>query len=255
MTERFFRCIDCDLVICFTPYDTVPEFEFNRDEEDFVEIYSNDRAQLISRHAKHSIEELIINRASMVGNRPYIDPMKESYTEATNGRESFVIRKWRESVNSSCSYQLIHGRIKLKNEKVEIQEKEIKKQMEFELKKIPKEKIDAFISAYGKKVSGFNLTRINDYVEIYETDDSLTWIGKLNKETVDDLINIAEKIFNQDELKSVKEFIAGNNGFDGVINLRVQRNFDIRKTEKKAGKIVKFHPREELIDIRKVGKL
>ena len=255
MTERFFRCIDCDLVICFTPYDTVPEYEFNRDEEDFVEIYSNDRAYLISRHAKHSVEELIINRDSMVGNRPYIDPMKESYTEATNGNENFVIRKWRESVNSPCSYQLIHGRIKLKNEKAEIQEKEIRKQMEFELKKIPKEKIDAFVSAYGKKVSGFNLTRIKDYAEIYETDDSLTGIGKLNKETVDDLVKIAENIFNQNELKSVKEFIAGNNEFDGVITLRVQRKFDIRKTEKKTGRLVKFNPKEELIDIRKVGRL
>lgn len=255
MTERFFRCIDCDLVICFTPYDTVPEYEFNSEEEDFVEIYSNDRAHLISNHAKHSIEELIINRDSMVCNAPYMNPMKESYTEATNGREGFVVRKSRESINFPCSYQLIHGRIELKNEKTEIQEKEIRKQMEFEFKKMPEEKIDAFVSAYGKMVSGFNLTRIKDYAEIYETDDSLAGLGKLNKETMDELAKIAEKIFSKNELKSVKEFISENNGFDGVITLRVQRKFEIKKTEKKTGEIVKFPPKEKLIDIRKVGRL
>ena len=255
MTERFFRCIECDLVICFTPYDTYPEYEFSKEEEDFVEIYSNDRTHLIIRHAKHSIEELIVNRDSMVCNRPHMNPVKESYMEATNGREGFVVRRWRESVNASCTYQLIHGRIELKNEKAEIQEKELRKQMEFEFKKMHKEKIDAFVSAYGKMVSGFNLTTFEDYAEIYETDDPLAGIGKLNKNTMNELVKISEKIFNQNELESVKEFIAGNNGFDGVITLKVQRRFEIRKTEKKMGEIVKFPPKEELIDIRKVGKL
>ena len=251
MDGRFFRCTDCDELICFTQYDTVPEYEFLQDKGDFVEIYSNERTSFINEHSKHRVEELKINKDSFVREGSYTDPMGEGYIEATNGREDFVIRRWRKGVNAPYDYQLIRGRIKVRVEKIEVQKSNIRKQMEFDFGKMPVSKIDAFISVYEKMVSYMDPGWIE--IELFETDSPALCFGKGNNEMIKKLMEVSEEIFSGEELKNLNQFILDNNSYDGVITLMVTRQFKIIRTKKRRAEIVKFPPKEELIDIRKVG--
>ena len=251
MDGRFFRCVDCDELACFTRYDTLPEYEFLQNKGDFVEIYTNDRTSFINKHSKHRVEELKINKDSFITESSYVDPTGDGYVEATNGREYFVIRRWKKGVNAPNNYQLIRGRIKVRIEKVEVQKNNIRKQMGFDFDKMPESKIDAFISAYETMVQSLDPGRMK--MELFETDKPVLCFGKVNDEMIKKLIKVSEEIFSREELNTLNQFILDNNSYDGIFTLMVTRQFKISRTQKRGAEIVKFPPKEELIDIRKVG--
>src|SRR4030066_804681 len=88
-------------------------------------------------------------KALFVIKKAYSEPIKPSFFKATNGKEKFVIKKFRERIDEPVKYQLIAGDYSLKCITLEIQSEEISKQIKRELTPpLSQNKIDAFLKLY-----------------------------------------------------------------------------------------------------------
>jgi len=135
-----------------SPFDRYPEYEFGPGHapENFQSIKRDDFQDFLSHHHGHQLEQLRIIEDSYVSEKAYSEPVKTSFLKATNGREKFVIKKFRERIDEPLKYQLIPGDYSLKCVGVEIQSEEISRQLDREMKPpLSQDKMDAFLGVMG----------------------------------------------------------------------------------------------------------
>ena len=130
MQRRLIRCVECNEIISMTEYDFSPEYRYDEEKDCFIELTKNDREHFVTKHKDHSTEELNVNGASFVSQSPYSDPLKTCYFEATNGRENFVIKRWRDTIEDPVEYELFKGHIEITDPQVEVQTTHIRRQIE-----------------------------------------------------------------------------------------------------------------------------
>ncbi|OGP65373.1 MAG: hypothetical protein A2169_07195 [Deltaproteobacteria bacterium RBG_13_47_9] len=145
--NHLIRCVNCDAILFKTPFDQWPEYEFgpNSSPGSFRTIEKDDYQDFLRNHQGHRLEELTIIDDSFVSEKPYIEPVKVSYFKATNGSESFVIKKYRKNIANPLEYKLIYGDFHLKCLSIEVLSEEIKKQLLAECPGLSEEKAESFI--------------------------------------------------------------------------------------------------------------
>jgi len=227
MTDRWIRCVECNQVIHTTDYDCSPQYLCDEYLEEIIEKPMDDMKYFMDQHKHHKIEELMVVKNSFMSEGRYSDPMKVSYFEATNGKDRFVIKGWRDDINSSLKYELIPGYIKT-TFNLEVQYNEIKKQMSEEIRDPPlaETKIEQFIQIIEKVVSQFPS---KDKIEITaETDTPLISYCKMGINSVREILGLSGKIFDAEELKKVEQFIHQNNNYNEPMTLLLKRMFTIK---------------------------
>src|SRR4030042_3759765 len=134
--NQLIRCKNCDQIFMRSPFDESPDNEPGRNlpPENFQSIAGDDFQDFLIRHHGHQLEDLKIIEDSYVSEKAYSEPIKTSFFKATNGREKFVIKKFRERIDEPLKYQLVPGDYSLKCAGVEIQSEEISRQLEREVK-------------------------------------------------------------------------------------------------------------------------
>src|SRR4030067_2730725 len=115
-----------------TPFDQWPEYEPSQDPsvESFRTLLKDDFQDFLRNHRGHRLEDLKIIEDSFVSEKSYSEPVKTSYFKATNGREHFVVKRFRERIDQPLKYQLIRGDYSLKCIDLQIQSEAIRKQLE-----------------------------------------------------------------------------------------------------------------------------
>jgi hypothetical protein len=150
--NELIRCINCDEIFPKTTFDRLPEYElYSKDSFDSIGTSEQDDFQdFLRNHHGHRLEDLMILEDSFISEKEYAEQVKTTYFKATNGKESFVVKKNRERVDKPLKYQLIHGDYSLRCVGIEIQSEEITKQLNWEFKANPLDlsKIDAFLSSF-----------------------------------------------------------------------------------------------------------
>ena len=149
-------------------------------------IEKDDFQDFLRNHRGHQLEDLKIIEDSFVSEKSYSEPVKISYFKATNGREHFVVKRFRERIDQPLKYQLIRGDYSLKCVDLQIQSEAIRKQLEREMKSSPTQtQIDTFlrlVQHVGKELDLNTLERVPEEspspLEIYyKLDDfSLTYL-------------------------------------------------------------------------------
>jgi hypothetical protein len=236
--DQVIRCKNCDEIIMKTPFDQYPEYEWGaeRSPESFRSIEKNDFQDFLIHHHGHQLENLKIIEDSFVSERAYFEPVKTSFFKATNGKEKFVIKKFREKIDEPLKYQLISGDYFLQCTAIEIQSKEISKQLKRELKPpLSKTKIDAFLKLYGAIVENINiddLERISEEspypLEIYYKIDDLRLMY---------LLRNCRNLFKGQEYLAIEEFIHRHKD-DGVLLLKATYQIQLTESAKKKKKLV-----------------
>jgi hypothetical protein len=226
--NQLIHCINCDAIYFKTPFDQRPEYEPHpSNSEDLPQVNAGDDFQnFLKDHRGHQLEDLKVVEDSFISEKPYIEPVKVSYFKATNGRESFVIKKFRESIDEPLKYQLIIGDYSLRCVGIDIQSKEIAKQLEkdFETNPLPAAKITAFLKLYqhiAQTVDVSNLERIPEEspnpLEIYYRMDDLSLIY---------LLRNCRSIFKEQEYSDIEKFIRLQKE-DGVLLLKATHKIEI----------------------------
>jgi hypothetical protein len=215
--EQIIRCVNCDQIFHHTSFDQLPEYVSSpTSSEPFQEKERDDYRDFLKSHRGHRLEDLKIIEDSFVSENPYLEPIKVSYFKATNGKERFVIRKFRKDIHDPLTYDLIYGDVTLKCVKIEAQTREIKKQMEMELAGLglSEKQLDDFIrliQGLTKRVDIRNLTRVTEDsshpLEIYYRMDDVSYAY---------LLRNCRTIFREAEFTAIQEFIDRHRD-DGVL--------------------------------------
>jgi len=103
LEDRFLYCQKCNEAHRLTPFDRAPLY--NPQDSGVEETCIDDRRQFVDRHTGHKMEELVAVKYHYIS-RP-MDPMKVSYVEVTDGRESFMLRACRKTIADALSYKMV----------------------------------------------------------------------------------------------------------------------------------------------------
>lgn len=239
MSDRWVRCVECNQVVHVTDYDCAPQYYCDENLEEITERPIDDMKHFMAKHKHHKMEELTIIKNSFISEGRYGEPLKVSYFEATNGKDRFVIKGWRENIGTSIKYELVPGYIKTAYN-LELQSDEIRKQMSEEIKDptISETKIERFIQIVEKVISQ---PPIRDKIEITaETDTPLISHCKMDASSIREILSLSREIFNAGELKKVEQFIRRNNNYNEPITLLLKRAFIIKRKSTKP-----IEPKEE----------
>lgn len=232
MSDKWIRCIECNKVTHVTDYDCSPQYQCDEKLEEVIEKPVDDMRNFMVQHGHHKIEELSRIEDSFISEGAYVEPLKVSYFEATNGKERFVIKKWRDDINDPLQYELISGYIKT-TISLEVQLNEIRKQLHDEIKhpSITETKIERFIQTIEKVASQFSA---GDKIEITaETDTPLISYCKMDTDFTREILRLSEKIFSAEELKEIEQFIYRNNNDNEPMTLLLKRAFTIEEENSK----------------------
>jgi hypothetical protein len=225
---QLIHCINCDAIFLKTPFDDWPAYGSYPSHlpDNFQSIERDDFKDFLRNHRGHRLEDLKIIEDSFVSEKPYFEPVKVSYFRATNGKENFVIKKFRESIDEPLKYELIAGDYSLKCRGIEIQSEEIRKEFEKEFKAtpIPPNKIAAFLKLYqriAESADPENLERVPEEspvpLEIFYKVDDIRWAY---------LLRNCRNIFQEQEYSAVEAFLHRHKD-DGVLLLKATYQIEI----------------------------
>lgn len=248
--NQLIRCVNCDEVFMKTPFDQIPEYELNLSDTDkTLRIYEkNDFRDFLQNHYGHKLEELKIIEDSFISEKEYFEPVKISYFKATNGKEKFVIKKFRNKIDEQVRYELIHGDYFLKCVSIEIQENEIRKELKRILPSISQKKIDKFINVLYqilKKLELKDLERANG-----ESFHPLKLYYKMDDISLAYLLRNCRNIFNTQEYNEIESFIYENMD-EGVLLFLTTFEIQIKQFIKKEEKMIRAYQLEKKAVLKK----
>src|SRR4030043_2289898 len=227
--NQLIRCKNCDEIFMKTLFDQYPEYEFDsgRFLENVRSIERDDFQDFLIHHHGHRLENLKIIEDSFVSEKAYSEPIKTSFLKATNGKEKFVIKKFRERIDEPLKYQLIAGDYSLKCITLEIQSEEISKQFKRELTPpLSQNKIDAFLKLYREIAEDINIKDLERIPE--ESHYPLEIYYRLDDIHSMFLLRNCRNIFKGQEYSAIEEFIQRHKD-DGVLLLKA--TYEIKLTE------------------------
>jgi len=219
--NELIRCINCDEIFLKTPFDQWPEYESHPSGsfESFRTLERDDFQDFLKKHHGHQLEDLRILEDSFISEKDYAEPVKTSYFKATNGKESFVVKRNREIIDEPLKYQLIHGDYSLRCIGIEIQSKEITKQLNMEFKKngLDQDKIGAFLKLFKYVAKAIDIKKLERIPE--ESSNSLEIYYKMDDISLVYLLRNCRNIFKGQKYLDIEEFIHRHKD-DGVLLLK-----------------------------------
>jgi len=236
--SQLIRCKNCDEIIMKTPFDQYPEYEWGteRSPDNFRSIEKDDFQDFLIHHHGHQLENLKIIEDSFVSDRAYIEPIKTSFFKATNGKEKFVIKKFREKIDEPLKYQLFSGDYSLKCTVIEIQPEEISKQLKRELKPpLSQTQIAAFLKLYGAIVENINIHDLERVSE--ESPSPLEIYYKIDDLHLMYLLRNCRNLFKGQEYTAMEGFIHRHKD-DGVLLLKATYKIQLTEIPKPGEKAV-----------------
>ena len=225
--NQLIRCKNCDEIFMKTPFDQYPEYEFSSDRslDNFRSVERDDFQEFLIHHHGHRLENLKVIEDSFVSEMAYSEPVKASFFKATNGKEKFVVKKFREKIDEPLKYLLIPGDYFLKCVTVEIQAEEIAKQLRRELKPpLPKSKVDAFLKLYRAIVEEIDIENLERIPE--DSDHPLKVYYRIDDVRLMYLLRNCHNIFKGREYSAMEEFIRRHKD-DGVLLLKATYKIQI----------------------------
>jgi hypothetical protein len=236
--NQLIRCKNCDDIFMKTPFDQCPEYECDPDRlpENFRSIKRDDFQDFLTHHHGHRLENLKIIEDSFVSEKAYSEPLKTSFFKATNGKEKFVIKKFREKIDEPLKYQLIYGDFSLKCTSIEIQWEEITKQLKREIKPpFSQTQIDAFLKLYRHLFKDIDIRDLERVPE--DSPHPLEIYYKINDVHLMYLLRNCRHIFKGQEYLAIEEFIHRHKD-DGVLLLKATYKIQLTEIAKKKKKPV-----------------
>jgi hypothetical protein len=225
--KQLIRCKNCDQIFMKGPFDDYPEYRLapDRSPENFQRIERDDFQDFLTHHHGHQLENLEIIEDSYVSEKAYSEPIKTSFFKATNGKEKFVIKKFRERIDEPLKYQLVPGDYSLKCVAVEIQAGEICIQLQRELKPpLSQDKINAFLRLMEAIVEDIDIKGLERIPE--ESHHPLEVYYKIGDVHVMVLLRNCHNIFKGQEYLTMEEFIHRHKD-DGVLLLKATYKIQI----------------------------
>lgn len=229
--NRIIRCIDCNALYVVTPFDQIPEYV--RDEmvkdmqgESFPEyraIDKNDNSAFSHDHRGHSLETLSVVENSYYSEGPYFDPHRILYFEATNGKDTFLIKRWRKSISEPVRYEVVPAKLEV-TMSVDIQHHDLTKQLRYELSgtSVTQEKVERFIEIVQEEAQ--IIDPVKGAAKGIEAHEANILFVSPEEEQIARILNKSRSIFTPEELIRLERFIRHNAEYNGVMTFLIKKN-------------------------------
>jgi hypothetical protein len=221
--KKLVRCSNCKAVYEMTPFDQCPEYQYSDASGEYYAYVKekNDELDFAQQHRGHQIEELTILENTKYSEGHYFDPQRVQYFEATNGTDTFLIKRWRNSVLNPVRHDIVPGRLEVQKT-IDIQKASLEKQMRHELNNpsLAEEKDRKFMEIVQDIVRYCNP---DNYQDMYASDDAQVDYLPLDEEQISAIIKRSRAVFTQDELHKIESFIRNNYAYNGVMALVLKK--------------------------------
>jgi hypothetical protein len=171
-----------------------------------------------------------VNTDTYISDKPSYESVKVSYFEASNGQQSFLIRRTKPALDEPAIYQLIPGKLLVSNVSFNIQEEALRKQMAARNGSAPltEEKIQKFIRAFQDEVEALGPEKLTAEVEVAEEGETpLLSYGIFKEARWEKILRRCAKDFEKADLNKIRQFIDENSQPDDVLSLLVKRKVSI----------------------------
>ena len=217
---KYIWCRNCEAIHHVSSFDRAPSYQIASGE--IHEIPANDWRDFMGQHAGHKLEPL-----TATGNNYFpggsTDPMAAVYIEASNGSETLVLRLSRGSIEESVRYEIMKGRLIENGFGLEIQEKEIRKEMQLHFSWAPA----APLTLFREIVSELDPKNVRTE-EFSYSDDNISY-GQLDSSTVDALMTRCAGHFLPVELASIRRFVETHREAGDVMALIKRRAVSVEQ--------------------------
>lgn len=235
------RCTTCNAIMHMTEGDFSPHYTWNGGEIKKIEM--DDRKAFLEKHKGHNTEHLT-PLTPPISDKPYNEPLKTSYFEATNGNERFLIKRWRTKIEDPFAYEIIEGSIKLTNGTLRIQTSAIKKQLQAEGDSLISErKVNSFIQAVRAEVELLDPAAL---AVSAEGETPLASYYQLGSSCVDRILTRCRDKFTQHELNKLRDFINQHNEYADVMTVVSKKEFAIKTRVQKKDSPEAVHPNQHI---------
>jgi len=230
VNNKFIRCRKCDAVHHVTAFDKAPIYILSARGPS--ETAANDWNDFMGRHAGHRLDSLEATGQVFFPGGVSGDPMAIGYIEATDGKETVLLRRVRARIHEPLRYEIVPGRLVHRASTLDIQESSLRKEMKLHFSWAPAqplsdEKIDLFVKFYRQVVSTLDARAIcrRDFTV---TDDTISY-GPLDGPARKALLETCQCCFAADELAALRRFIDSHAEADDVLAVVVQHAMAIEQ--------------------------
>ncbi|NWF57002.1 MAG: hypothetical protein HXY45_19650 [Syntrophaceae bacterium] len=105
--EKLIRCTQCNKVTPrysgygdFGETSSLPGVEWSSEDLDEQKAFYRD-------HGGHLLEEVSIDPETIFSNKPPHEPSRVTYMKASNGKDRFLVRRFKPGVSRPASYEII----------------------------------------------------------------------------------------------------------------------------------------------------
>jgi len=227
---KFILCRNCGAVHHVTDFDRAPNYFAAAGEAEAKP--ADDWRAFMNQHAGHGLEALKALGEQYVPDGSAADPMAVAYIEVTNGHREFLLRRARRSIGEPVRFERIEARFGEPVVVVEIQEREIRKELKLRLSWAPghglsDEKIDFFIALFRDAASQVDARGLTAIEPSY-ADDNISYAA-LEERTKDFLLDRCARYFAGAELEALRRFVETHTAGSDVLTLQLRRRVPIEE--------------------------
>ncbi len=220
MVEKLIHCVECNVVM--------PDPDGHKDSSLLpgVEWSSHDRMRqnrFFHSHKDHRKEVLRVIPETYLSESQSAGGLGTSYFNTTNGTRRYLIRRIKRSFEEGALYEIVPGRLRVRNETLSIQEEDLRRQISSDAADLlSPEKVDKFIEAFRERVKTIPLQNAREELEIAEGENSLTVYGTMKKPAWENVLARCRPDFQNQEIAAIRKFIVENSEpVDVLVNDRL----------------------------------
>ena len=186
----------------------------------------------MSSHAGHRLEPLEATGQSYFSDGPSSDPMATGFIEATDGKETVLLRRVRSTIQEPLRFEWVPGRLVPGESTLDVQENSLRKEMKLHFPWAPAEplsdqKIDVFVHLYRQVVSGLDARSVYSR-EFTLVDDNIVY-GQLDAAAWSTLLDNCRSCFTTDEVAALRRFIECHRDADDVLAVVIRRGMVVEQ--------------------------
>lgn len=231
--KQLIRCTRCNALALFSSMDQSPEYY--KSQGKWVVLERDDQALFLQAHRGHRLEPLHVIEDSLISHQDYGEPVGISYFEATNGKQRFVVKRFRKSVFDSQRYELIPGNLRFTPTELHVDGRAIQRELErvFSPFHLTSKKIRHFVKQLESFVS--HLTPGELKRSPFESHNPSLWCFTLGKGILEKALKNSSEFLTRRERERLNGFVLNDLQDDLFMAMaKVEFQIDTRQEDKKS---------------------
>lgn len=186
--------------------------------------------QFVGNHHAHQLAWFRRHGSEASSDHPLWDPMAAITFEATDGEQTYVVVSSRTSIEEPRTYRFTPGTLHATNTAVLIDDRDLRRGLDrtFHPHAIRLATLDRFVSLVHEVVSHVKPDELA--VAFDDAEDPSVSIARMPDQTYEELVHRCAEIFDPSEVGTVTKFLQDNRDEDGLLALRVHREFVVSAT-------------------------